>query len=161
MVEDDRQRADELDEPTYEGAPDESRGAGLISRGCGWLGCLLIIGVLVAIGAGIFALGNALEPLADRYLWQPHDVVRQYFDAWRQDDRQRAARFLCAGQTRPLDPMAALGSRVGSPYVDDEFPYPRDGGRVAIYYRGQSTGPRAQALLEREDEGWRICEFVE
>jgi hypothetical protein len=43
--------------------------------------------------------------------------------------------------------------------VEDEFPYPRPGGRLAIYYWVHSGlgERRAQALLEREDDGWRIC----
>jgi hypothetical protein len=138
----------------------DTSGQSLVSRGCGWIGCLLLIGILVAVGAGVYALGNALEPFADRFLWQPHDVVREYLDAWRRDDAQRAERFVCSGVEGVLDPMAPLGSRVGAPYVDDEFPYPRAGGRVAIYYRAERFGPRAQALLEREDAGWRICELV-
>jgi hypothetical protein len=140
-------------------APSDPRGS-LVSRGCGWIGCLLVIGILVALGAGAYALGNALEPLADRFLWAPHDVVREYLDAWRREDTRRAERFLCAGTDELLDPLQPLGSRVGAPYVDDEFPYPRGGGRVAIYYRAELRGPRAQALLEREDDGWRICELV-
>src|SRR5687767_14690570 len=79
--------------------PDEVETAGpsVASRGCGLIGCALTICVLVALGAGAWALGNALEPLADRYLWAPHDVVRAYLDAYEDDDTARAARFLCPG----------------------------------------------------------------
>lgn len=161
MTDDEGRHTQEIDEAGRDSTAGDEGRPGVLSRGCGWLGCLLIIGVLVAIGVGVFALGNALEPLADRYLWQPHDIVREYLDAWQRGDSERAAGFLCTGLQAPLDPMAALDSRVGSPYVEDELPYPRPGGRVAIYYRAQPSGPRAQALLEREDEGWRICAFVE
>jgi hypothetical protein len=131
----------------------------LRSRGCGYLGCLLVIALLVALGVGAFALGNALEPVADRFLWRPHDVVSTYFDAHQRGDMDRARRFLCEGVRQPLDPLTPLGTRVGRPYVDDEIPFPRPGGRVAIYYRADEHGPQAQALLEREDGGWRICAF--
>ncbi|MDP8904219.1 MAG: hypothetical protein M3N29_02685 [Chloroflexota bacterium] len=121
---------DELEQEQYGGGR-QSIG----SRACGVIGCLLVITLLVGLGAAAFALGNALEPLADRYLWAPHDVVREYFDAWRRDDRPRMQRFLCEGVNGVLDPQAPFDHRVGSPYVEDDFPYPRPGGRLAIYYR--------------------------
>ena len=38
---------------------------------------------------------QALEPLADRYLWAPHDVVREYLAAYQEGDFDRARRFVC------------------------------------------------------------------
>ncbi len=142
----------------------DERGPSLRERGCGWIGCLLIIGVLVGLGALVYFGGRALEPLADRFLWAPHEVVREYLIAYEDDDRERARRFLCSDSRagRLLDPSAPVGSPGSwTASVDDVFPYPRDGGRIAIYYRGRSVlgEPRAQALIEREDEGWRICAF--
>jgi hypothetical protein len=135
------------------------------SRACGVIGCLLVIGVLAGLAVGAFALNNALEPIFDRFLWAPHEVVREYLMAYEAGDSERARRFLCedirAG--RPLDPGAPHGVSAPSAYVDDTFPYPRPGGRWAIYYAvnvpGRVTDARAQALLEREEEGWRICAF--
>ena len=148
------------DEKQYEEPAPRS---GLLARGCGWIGCLLLIGLLVAIGAGVYFGGKALEPLADRYLWTPSDVVREYLTAYDDGDMQRARHFLCsniAGQ-QPLDPGAPVGAKSTTAFVDDTFPYPRGNGRLAIYYGvrvpGFSNPRRAQALLEREDAGWRIC----
>ena len=135
-------------------------GPSLASRGCGLIGCVLVLALLGGLGAGAFVLGNALEPLADRYLWAPHDVLREYFAASERGDTDRQRRFQCAGVAGLLDPLVPFGARLGSPFVDDEFPYPRAGGRIAIYYRVEQRGGRAQVLIEREDEGWRVCEFV-
>lgn len=151
----------------YQQLPDEvGPPAGVASRGCGLIGCVLIIAVLAALGAGVFLLGNALEPLADKYLWAPHDVVREYLIAYERDDTERARKFICSTiRGGPLpDPAAPLGG--GSVWiagVDDPFPYPRANGRVAIYYtlRSGLGERRGQALLQREDQGWRICEFVD
>jgi hypothetical protein len=129
------------------------------ARGCGYIGCIAIIVVLVGTGVAFFALGNAVEPLADRFLWQPQDVVREYFTAYRAGDVPRAQLLLCEGVAGPLDPLEPLGTRAGAPFVEDAVPYPRGGDQVAIYYRVDQFGPRAQALLQREEEGWRICAF--
>jgi hypothetical protein len=132
------------------------------SRGCGLLGCLLVILLLGGIAAGGMALAGALDPLYDRFLRQPHEVVSEYLAAYRRDDGERARRFLCEGvrEGRLLDPRAPVGSGpFGLGGEIDEFPYPRPGGRVAIYYSLDAHGGQAQALLEREDEGWRICAF--
>ncbi len=147
----------EADEEPYADRPVERQS--LASRGCGYIGCALLIVIVVGLGLGAIALGDALEPLADRFVWAPHDVVREYFAAHDRDDMERARRFLCQGVSRPLDPLAALGRSGGRPYVEDEFPYPRSGGHVAIYYRAEQHGARAQALLQREEGGWRICAF--
>jgi hypothetical protein len=141
-------------------------GDSLASRGCGLIGCVLILGVLVAIGAGIYFAGNALEPLADKYLWAPHDVVREYLTAYEDGKVERARQFVCdsAKAGRLPDPSAPVGGPgAWSAGVDDTFPYPRAGGRWAIYYvvRSSLGEDRAQALLEREEDGWRICEFVD
>ena len=151
---------------TEETAPQEEfvepgerrRGGGM----CGAIGCLLIIGVLVAGIAGTFFVGESLEPLADRYLWAPHDVVREYLVAYEEGDFERARRFVCseiksAGLPDPSAPVGDPNSWTAS--VSDQFPYPRPDGQVAIYYRVRSgLGERgAQALLEREEGGWRIC----
>jgi hypothetical protein len=129
---------------------------------CGVIGCLLIIGVLVAMGAGVFFLGERLEPLADRYLWAPHDVVREYLAAYERGDTERARRFVCSDiKSAGLpDPAAPVGDpRSWTAGVEDEFPYPRPNGQVGIYYAVRSSlgERRAQALLEREEDGWRIC----
>lgn len=136
------------------------------SRGCGMIGCLLLIGILVAGVAGTFFLGNALEPLADRYLWAPHDVVREYLAAYESGDLERARRFVCsdiksAGLPDPATPVG--DPRSWTAFVEDEFPYPRRGGQVSIYYAVRSSlgERRAQALLEREQDGWRLCAMVE
>jgi hypothetical protein len=134
-------------------------GPSLRQRGCGWLGCALIVLLLVGAGVGALAVNNALEPLAERYLWQPHDVVREYFVAYQRGDTDRALGFLCRWVSAPLDPFAPLERRTGNLFVEDEFPYPRPGGQVAVNYRAEQHGPRAQALLEREEEGWRVCAF--
>jgi hypothetical protein len=134
-------------------------GPSVASRGCGLVGCLLIGALLAAIVISAVALGGALEPLADRFLWGPHDVVREYFAAHRREDAARMQHLTCVGAGQ-LNPLFPFEFRAGSPYVEDEFPYPRDGGRVAIYYRLEPRGERAQALLEREDAGWRVCEFA-
>ena len=131
-------------------------------RGCGVIGCLLIVGVLVLLGAGAYFGGQALEPLADRYLWAPHDVVREYLAAYEDGDTVRARRFVCQGVRNgpPPNPAAPVGNPgAWTAAVDDDFPYPRPGGRVGIYYRVSSAlgTQRAQALLEREEDGWRIC----
>lgn len=139
-------------------ADDEHQGGG--SRGCGGLGCLLLIGLLLAVGAGGLYLSDALDPLYDRFLRQPHEVVELYVEAYEQEDEARARRFLCSAirDGRLLDPSTPLGGRQrGLGGGIDEFPYPRSGGRVAIYYTLDANGPSAQALLEREDAGWRIC----
>jgi hypothetical protein len=132
------------------------------SGACGVIGCLLIIGVLVALAAGVYFAGNALEPLADKYLWAPHDVVREYLLAYEDENTERARRFLCTDirSGRLLDPAQPVGGpSAWTASVDDTFPYPRPGGRLAIYYEVRSGlgDRRAQAMLEREDEGWRIC----
>lgn len=138
------------------------RGPSLRERGCGWIGCLLLIGLLVGFGALMYFAGRALEPLADRFLWAPHDVVREYLVAYEEGDMARARQFVCAGMRdgAPPDPAAPVGSpRAWTAGVDDTFPYPRANGRLAIYYSVRSGlgERRAQALLEREEEGWRIC----
>ena len=159
MAHDPEEYGDESSEPQeYESSASTSRG----SRGCGVIGCLLVIGIFVALGAGALAMGNALEPLADRFLWAPHDVVREYIAAYDNDDLERARRFLCSDVRagRPLDPGAPFGASASNAFVEDELPYPRPGGQLAIYYRVDRFGPRAQALLEREDDGWRICAFT-
>jgi hypothetical protein len=145
---------DEYDEPP--------RGPNLRERGCGLIGCLLIIGVLVGLGAVAYFGGRALEPLADRFLWAPHDVVREYLIAYEDDDTERARRFLCEDirSGSLLDPAVPVGSpSAWTAGVEDQFPYPRAGGRLGIYYSVRSGlgERRAQALLEREEEGWRIC----
>lgn len=132
------------------------------SRACGVIGCLLVVGVLVALVAGVWVLGNTLEPLADRFLWAPHDVVREYLAAYEDRDTERARRFLCRQQRAAglLDPAAPVGGpSAWTASVEDEFPYPRSGGQVGIYYRVVSGlgDRRAQAYLEREEDGWRIC----
>jgi hypothetical protein len=134
----------------------------LASRGCGYIGCLLLIGILVALGAGVYFLGNALEPLADRFLWAPHDVVREYIDAYEDDNSARARRFLCAEiRGGPLlDPAAPLGGGdVWTRGAVEQFPYPRPGGQVGIYYELHLPirDARGQALVQRQDDGWRIC----
>jgi hypothetical protein len=144
---------------------DASSGTSVASRGCGLIGCLLIIATFVAFGVGIYVLGNKLEPLADRFLWAPHDVVREYLAAYEAADTERAGRFVCADvpSGRLPDPAAPLGGPTAwTSGVDDQFPYPRPDGRVAIYYQVTSgVGTRrGQALLVREDDGWRICEFT-
>jgi hypothetical protein len=147
--------------PGYAGDEPETGGSAG-SRGCGIVGCLLVIVVLVGVAAGAMALTNVFEPLVDRYLWAPHDVVREYLDAYDRGDMDRAQRFLCSdtASARPPDPAGPMGGGGrGFGGELDEFPYPRADGRVAIYYQLDQHGPRAQALLEREDEGWRICAF--
>jgi len=139
---------------------------GVASRGCGLIGCVLIIAVLAALGAGVFFLGQTLEPLADKYLWAPHDVVREYLIAYEGDDTERARGFTCSEVRagRLPDPAAPLGApSAWTAGVDDPFPYPRANGRVALYYplRSGLGERRGQALLRREDDGWRICEFVD
>ena len=138
-----------------------SRGPSLRDRGCGLIGCLLVIVVLVGLGAAAYFGGRALEPLADRFLWAPHEAVAAYFEAYRMNDAERAERFLCDGVDGLLNPAAPFGRETGSPYVDDHFPYPRPDGRLGIYYRIEFRGDRGQAMIEREDDGWRICEFVD
>jgi hypothetical protein len=136
------------------------------SSACGVIGCLLIIAILVAGVAGTFFLGNALEPIADRYLWAPHDVVREYLAAYENQDDDRARRFVCegiksAGLPNPASPFGPLNSWTA--FVEDEFPYPRPDNQIAIYYTVRSGvgDKRGQALLEREEGGWRICEFTD
>jgi hypothetical protein len=158
MMDDEQLEAQEPDPDQ----PAPSRGSGA----CGIIGCLLIIGVLVALAAGVYFGGQALEPLADRYLWAPHDVVREYLTAYEDDNTERARRFLCSDirSGRLLDPAQPVGSpSAWTAGVSDTFPYPRPGGQLAIYYFVQSgLGERqAQALLEREDDGWRICAFAD
>ena len=143
-------------------AQDQSEQPSRGSGACGVIGCLLMIGVLVALGAGVYFAGNALEPLADRFLWAPHDVVREYLAAYQDEDTERARRFLCSDirSGRLLDPAQPVGGpSAWTAGVEDTFPYPREAGRLAIYYEVRSGigDRRAQALLEREDEGWRIC----
>lgn len=121
-----------------------------------------MIGLLTILGAGALLAGYALEPIADRYLWAPHDVVREYLGAYQNGDTERARRFVCQeiSSAGLPDPAAPVGRpRAWSAAVDDEFPYPRPDGRVGIYYRVTSGvgDRRAQALLEREEGGWRIC----
>lgn len=142
----------------------ETRGPSLRERGCGLIGCLLIIGLLVGFGAIAYFGGRALEPLADRFLWAPHDVVREYLIAYEADDTERARRFLCSDIRGRglLDPALPVGSpSAWTAGVEDVIPYPRPNGRVGIYYQVRSGlgTRRAQAYLEREDEGWRICAF--
>ena len=132
------------------------------SRGCGVIGCPLILLLLVGMAAGGLFLSNALEPIYDRLLRAPHEVVSEYLAAHARNDTDRARRFLCSEVRggRLLDPAAPLGG--GPPGLGgaiDEYPYPRPGGRVAIYYQLDQHGRRGQALLQREDEGWRICAF--
>jgi hypothetical protein len=139
-------------------------GPTLRERGCGVIGCLLIVVVLVGLGALAYFGGRALEPFADRFLWAPHDVVREYLTSYEDEDAERARRFLCSDIRggRLLDPSTPAGSpSAWTAGVEDQFPYPRAGGRVGIYYSVRSGlgVNRAQALLEREDEGWRICAF--
>jgi hypothetical protein len=145
--------------PAESASPERGRrGGGL----CGVIGCLAIIAILVAIGAGSMFVGGQLEPIADRYLWAPHDVVREYLAAYQDGDFERARRFVCsdiksAGLPDPAAPVGDPNSWSAS--VDDEFPYPRPEGQVAIYYlvRSGVGDRRAQVLLEREEDGWRIC----
>jgi hypothetical protein len=130
------------------------------------IGCLLIIGVLVAGVVGTFFVGQQLEPLADRFLWAPHDVVREYLAAYERGDSDRARRFVCSDiKSAGLpDPAAPAGDpRSWTAFVEDDFPYPRPNGQVSIYYAVRSSvgDRRAQALLEREQDGWRLCAMVE
>ena len=121
----------------------------------------MLIVLVVGFGALAYFGGRALEPLADRFLWAPHEAVAAYFDAYRLNEHERAQRLLCDDVGGLLDPAAPFGRTSGNPFVDDQFPYPRPGGRIGIYYRIEFRGERAQAMLEREDDGWRICEFVD
>jgi hypothetical protein len=158
------------EELTYDeqAASELTPGTSLRARGCGWIGCLLLIGLVVAVVAGVYFAGRALEPIADRFLWAPSDVVREYLAAYEARDTDRARHFLCSDTASQgvLDPGAAVGapSTSTSAFVDDTFPYPRANGQVAIYYAvnvpGFANPKRAQALLEREDVGWRICAFT-
>lgn len=135
--------------------------ASIRSRACGVVGCLLILGLLVAVSVGAFAVGNALEPLADRFLWAPHDVVREYLDAYENRDTARAERFLCPG-TRLLDPAAPEGGgETWTRGAVDPFPYPRPNGQIGIFFelRLPIRTARVQAYVERHEEGWRICAF--
>lgn len=59
------------------------------SRGCGLIGCLVIIVVLVALGFGGAAISGALDQFADRFR-PPHEVVRGYLSAYQDDDIPRA-----------------------------------------------------------------------
>ncbi len=143
----------------------EEASSGRGSTGCGLIGCVLIIVVLVALVVGTFFLGQRLEPLADRFLWAPHDVVREYLIAYEDGNLDRARGFLCAARENAgvPDPSEAVGSpRSWTAGVEDEFPYPRPNGQVGIYYSVRSGlgDRRAQALLVREEDGWRICDFV-
>lgn len=136
------------------------------SGSCGVIGCLALIAILIAGVVGTFFVGNALEPIADRYLWAPHDVVREYLVAYEKSDDESARRFVCEGiRSAALpDPAAPFGQpSAWTASVQDEFPYPRPDGRVAIYYTLTSGlgDRRGQALLEREEGGWRICEFTD
>jgi hypothetical protein len=119
---------------------------------------------VVGLVGGALALGNALEPLADRFLWTPADVVREYLAAYDKHDMARAQKFVCSDVNQQLDPGAPEDAKSFSAFVDDTFPYPRGNGQVAIYYAlqipGFSTPRHAQALLQREEAGWRICAFV-
>lgn len=131
---------------------------------CSVVGCLLVIGVVVAVVAGAFALSNGGQPFADRHLWAPHDVVREYLAAFVAGDIDQARLLVCEDIKNAglPDPAAPVGNpRSWTAAVEDEFPYPRSEGRVAIYYRVTSGDGdwRAQALLEREEGGWRICAF--
>jgi hypothetical protein len=155
------------DDQEYRQPPDaDSPPPSAGSRGCGLIGCILIIALLAALGAGVFLMGNALEPLADKYLWAPHDVVREYLAAYERDDTERARTFTCTGisAARLPDPAAPLGAPTAwTAGVEDQFPYPRANGRVGIYYtlRSGLGERRGQALLQREEDGWRICEFTD
>ena len=135
------------------------QGSSLLSRGCAYIGCLVLIGLVVLAGAGVYFGGQALEPLADRYLWTPSDLVRVYLAAYDEGNLERARKFTCSGTV--LDPGEPFGTTSSSAFVDDTFPYPRPNGQIAIYYAvrvpGFSIPKRAQALVQREDEGWRIC----
>lgn len=146
----------------------ESAPAGRGSGGCGIIGCLAIILVLVALGAGAAAVAGFLEPVVHRFR-SPAEVVRLYLDAYQEDDVARARSFLCGelrgelGDAELPNPAAVVDPDAGRSWtagVEDEFPYPRDGGRVGIYYevRLPIETQRAQALLQSED-GWRICGF--
>jgi hypothetical protein len=79
----------------------------LVSRGCGLIGCVLLIVLVVGVVAGAYFAGNALEPLADRFLWTPADLVRVYLAAYEEGNKERARSFLCddvrggGGQTPP------------------------------------------------------------
>ncbi len=158
---DERSPGEDLPAEDVAPAPPPRRG----SSACGVIGCLLIIGILIAGAAGTFFLGNALEPLADQDLWAPHDVVREYLTAYEKRDTERARRFVCEGiRSAGLpDPAAPLGRPTAwNAGVEDEFPYPRPNGQFAIYYslRSGVGERRGQALLEREEGGWRICQFT-
>lgn len=159
------------DEVVLEGgtAADPDGGQTAASRGCGVVGCVLVIAVLVGLGLGAAALTGAVDPFFDRFR-SPADVVREYMLSFEDGDRERAVRFLCADlrvqvEGGPLpDPVAALETEGSWRWsgVEDEFPYPRPDGRIAIYYQidqpGTGAARRAQALLVDED-GWRICGF--
>lgn len=137
------------------------------SRGCGLLGCLVLILLLVAIGAGAAALAGVLDPIIDRFR-SPAEVVREYLAAYQDDDLERARRFLCAdlrdslGDAELPNPATVVDpdATAWTAGVEDEFPYPREGGRVGIRYevRLPIETRTAQALLVNED-GWRICGF--
>ncbi len=154
-------RLDERDvEDEY--VDDATADDGRAPRGCGLLGCALLILLLAGVAAAGMAVAGALEPIYDRFLRQPDEVVQEYLDAHERNDTERARRFLCTGmrEGRLPDPAEPLGGgRPGFGREIDPFPYPRPGGRVAIYYRLDQHGRQAQAILEREDEGWRICSF--
>lgn len=156
------------DEPSA----DESSTEAGASRGCGVVGCVILVVMLVALGFGAATFAGAVDPILDRFR-TPDEVVREYMLSYEDGDRERAARFLCqelrtavgAGPLR--DPVAALEPEGASwrwRGVEDESPYPREGGRVAIYYEIDQPGTGArrtgQALLANED-GWRICAFGE
>ncbi|HUR16966.1 MAG TPA: hypothetical protein VMZ33_06750 [Candidatus Limnocylindrales bacterium] len=165
MTDDDQSAASSATFDDTERAIGQEEGGGGRGRsGCGVIGCVLIIVVLVALVAGTYVLGQRLEPLADRFLWAPHDVVREYLTAYEEGDLDRARGFLCAARQNAgvPDPSEAVGSpRSWTAGVEDQFPYPRPDGQVGIYYRVTSGlgDQRAQALLVREEDGWRICEF--
>lgn len=145
---------------------DARRGRG--SGGCGLLGCLAIIVVLVALGAGAAAVAGLLEPVVHRFR-SPAEVVREYLDAYEAEDATRARSFLCEelraelGDAELPNPAAVVDPDAGDAWtagVEDEFPYPREGGQVGIFYEVHLPieTKRAQALLQNED-GWRICAF--
>ena len=137
----------------------------IVGRLAGTLGCLLMIGVVVALVAGAYAWTTFTE----RIEVQPSDAVRHYLQAIDEEDYARAHELLCAEmkrrQTRAsLAPfmrrlLDEVGGTLGGWNVED-FPYSRGEGRVGIYFEVRASRERRyQAYVVREGDRWRICEL--
>ena len=140
-------------------------------RGLGWKikgGCLLIVVLIVGGIVGAIFFRDEIVDIQERFQ-SPSQIVVKYLDAVERENWAEARSKFCAElqAQHPVDQFddyfaeQVKGIGAWSAREIDEFPYPRSGGRVSIYYtlKGSVHSRRFQAYMKRENGRFRICDL--